>query len=84
MRKAILSGLAWIFGLKAIFTNPQIVWLRCEAQGLVKEADKLKDVGGEYRRFQVYGELVKRHPKTPKWQIGLSIETAVALRRRRI
>ena len=82
MRKAILSGLAKMFGLNAVFLHPQVAWLAEEAAPLVDEMDKLVGVSGEYCRRRVYGRMVKDHQKSaPRHWIGMAVEIAVTRKR---
>ena len=81
MRRFILKWLAVLLGMKAIFIGAEMWWLVEEAKSLVAKADTLPEAGGEYKRGQVYAQMIKRCPDIPRHRIGLAIELAVSRRK---
>jgi len=82
MRKTLLKIVAFILALDAVFVSPRLGELIAEVDPLVAAEDAERSKApGEFRRHNVYGAMVKRHPGTPRFLLGLAIELAVAARR---
>lgn len=48
-----------------------------DTRARVKAADQKRGVSEEYRRMEVYGELLKCYPTTPRRILSLALELAV-------
>jgi hypothetical protein len=47
--------------------------------GILCQSQERADATSEYKRHQVYAQLIKEFPTTPKRQIGLAIELALTV-----
>ena len=85
MRK-ILNALLGLFGYELVpkDSRDSAIWLSTEmlhvaevARPLVARLDRLEGVSPEYRRHEVYAELLKRFPHVPAMDVSVAIEYAL-------
>ena len=70
-------------GYRRVQASAQFDWVPTPILALTEEAlllveiEDTKPQGGEYKRHQVYAQLIKRHPESRKRDIGWAVERAV-------